>query len=69
MFRYIKNVMGIKEKQDLEIAVNTAKEVDKLSGDALAELADIICGNMDAITELGAIVAELSVKVDAIQNK
>lgn len=63
MFRYIKSVLGIKERTDIENALIGVHQVESMAGDALVDLGEVSAGNMDAVCE----IAELSAgNMDAI---
>ena len=68
MFQYVRNQMGIKEKTDLENAKNDVKQLDEIAGGALVDLGDLAAGNMDAIAELGEIIAGLEARVAALEE-
>ncbi len=67
-FRYIYSALGIKDRVDLDVARSDIAALDKSTSDAMIDLGEVSSCTMEAIAELGNMVAELKAGKEAIQN-
>ncbi len=67
-FRYIRSTLGIKDRVDLENAKADIAALDQSTSDAMIDLGEVSSCTMEAIAELGNVVAELKAGKEAIQN-
>lgn len=66
-FRYIRSTLGIKDRVDLENAKADIAALDQSTGGALVDLGDVSSCTMEAIAELGNMVADLKTRMDGIK--
>ncbi len=67
-FRYVRSALGIKDRVDLDVARSDIAALDKSTSDAMIDLGEVSSCTMEAIAELGNMVAELKAGKEAIQN-
>lgn len=66
-FRYICSTLGIKDRIDLENAQADIAALDQSTGNAMIDLGEVSSCAMEAIAELGGMVAELKTRMDGIK--